>query len=96
MQLTQLPRRCDACAAEELNMTSDEKYLTVQEASQFCRARGLPVAVGTLNRLRVQGGSARFVKFGGRRIAYSERALLEWLGGRLSGEVASTSEYRAA
>jgi hypothetical protein len=74
-------------------MNVNEKFLTVSEASQFCRDRGLPVAATTLNKLRCVGGGPRFVKFMGRKVAYSERALLEWLTGNLTPEHASTSEY---
>jgi hypothetical protein len=77
-------------------MTNTDRFLTVEAASKFCADRGFPYAVSTLNRWRCQGGGPRFFKNGPRKVAYSERALLEFLGSRLSSEVASTSEYRAA
>jgi hypothetical protein len=75
-------------------MSPTSRLFTVSEASRFCSERGLPVAVGTLNKMRCVGGGPRFSRFG-RKIAYSEQALLQWLSDRLTCEVASTSEFAA-
>jgi hypothetical protein len=76
-------------------MNVTDRFLTATDASRFCSERGLPVAATTLNKLRCVGGGPRFVRFGGRKVAYPEQALLAWLSGRLTPEVASTSEYAA-
>jgi hypothetical protein len=77
-------------------MTDTDTFLTIEEASKFCAERGFPYAVSTLNSWRCRGMGPRFVKNGPRRVGYSKKALLNWLGSRMSGEVASTSECRTA
>jgi hypothetical protein len=68
------------------------EFLTVIEASRYPKKFGMPpVPVGTLNKLRVVGGSAPFMRFG-RRIVYPRQAYEEWLRSRLSKQVQSTSE----
>jgi hypothetical protein len=71
-------------------MNSTVRFYDTAGASRFCGERGLPVASTTLNKLRCVGGGPRFFRFG-RKVAYSEPALLNWLSGRLGPEVASTS-----
>jgi hypothetical protein len=75
-------------------MNATDRFYDTTGASRFCGARGLHVAGTTLNKLRCVGGGPRFFRFG-RKVAYSEQSLLEWLSGRVSSEVASTSAFAA-
>jgi hypothetical protein len=71
-------------------------FLTVQEASLHPTKFGMPpIAVATLNKWRVIGGNTPpFMRFG-RRIVYPRMPYEEWLRGRLTSQVRSTSELAA-
>jgi hypothetical protein len=72
-------------------MTINE-FLTVVEAARYPEKFGMPaISIGLLNKLRVVGGSAPFMRFG-RRIVYPRKSYEEWLRSRLSKQVQSTSE----
>ena len=60
-------------------------YLSADDASKFLQGLGLPVAVGTLAKLRVAtvGGGPRFVRFG-RTPLYTPDALKSWAASKLS------------
>jgi hypothetical protein len=72
-------------------MTNTQPYLSTTGATHFFRERGFPVAPGTLAKYRCVGGGPHFVRFG-RKPFYAQQWLEEWLTGKLSREVASTSE----
>jgi hypothetical protein len=71
-----------------------ETLYSVNEASVWLTARGLPRSVASLNSGRTNGDGPRFVPIGKRRW-YRESALLEFLLSQVGNEVSSTSEMRA-
>jgi hypothetical protein len=72
-----------------------EKRLNTREASIFLSDLGYATAPASLNKLRCIGGGPAFEKFG-RRPLYSEKSLLEWVHGRTTGPLRSTSDVSIA
>ncbi len=72
-------------------MSNDEPFLTPEESSQFLGKLGLPVAVGTLAKMRCVGGGPVFQSFG-RFPRYRPSRLREYAASKLSGERRSTSD----
>jgi len=65
---------------------------TAKLASEYLTEKGLPIAEGTLGKLRVIGGGPRFRKWG-RQPLYDETDLDEWAEQRLGAPRRSTSEH---
>jgi hypothetical protein len=74
-------------------VTGLDKRLDTREASEFLTASGYTTAPATLNKLRCVGGGPAFEKFG-RRPLYSETSLLEWVQGRTTRPLRSTSDTK--
>jgi hypothetical protein len=68
------------------------QYLTPPAACDFLTTLGFPTTWRTLAKLRSVGGGPAFVKFSERKVAYSRKALEDWVASKFSGEVRSTSE----
>lgn len=65
------------------------QYLNTKQAAAYIKAKGLPCAPSTLNKLRCIGGGANFQIFG-RRVVYTEAALDAWIESRLSESKSNT------
>jgi hypothetical protein len=72
---------------------ADREFFTVEEAVEYARRLGIPVAKGYCNKLRSVGGGAPFVRFGTHRVLYPRKSFEAWLRGRLTKPVRSTSEW---
>jgi hypothetical protein len=72
------------------------QYLTPPAACDFLVSLGFPTTWRTLAKLRSVGGGPVFVKFSERKVAYSRKALEDWVATKFSGEVRSTSELPAS
>lgn len=72
-------------------IVSTARHLSRQEASQFLRERGYPVAVRTLAQLAYLGGGPRFISFG-RKPLYEPAELIAWAEARCTGPRRSTSD----
>ena len=68
-----------------------KEYLSRKEASEYLKARGLAVAVATLNKLACVGGGPIFQSFG-RLPRYRPEDLDTWAAARLSKPRRSTSD----
>jgi hypothetical protein len=66
-------------------------YLRRKEASEYCTARGLPVAPATLAKYATLGGGPEFRKFS-RFPLYEQVALDCWIESKLTGPRRSTSD----
>jgi hypothetical protein len=73
------------------DQASERIYYSTRGASKFLCGLGLPIAPTTLATRRCIGGGPRFQKFG-RKVVYTQKALEDWVAGKLSVEVASTSD----
>jgi hypothetical protein len=67
-----------------------EKYLTRREASEYLKAKGLPVAASTMGKFATTGGGPEY-QIWGRGAFYTESALDAWALGRLGKARTSTS-----
>jgi hypothetical protein len=72
-------------------MTEFDLRRDTRQAAAFLTDRGFKIAPATLSKLRCLGGGPEFQKFG-RRPLYSETSLLEWVQGRTTGSLRSTSD----
>jgi hypothetical protein len=66
-------------------------YLRRKAASEYCTARGLPVAPATLAKYATLGGGPEFRKFS-RFPVYEPAALDRWIESKLTGSRRSTSD----
>lgn len=69
---------------EEID-TTRRRLVKTEGASEYTT-----VAVSTLEKMRLYGGGPRFVKLGGRSVAYDLRDLDDWIDSQR--KVSSTSE----
>ena len=69
----------------------EEPYLSPPEAVAFLAELGLPIALGTLAKMRCVGGGPVFQSFG-RFPRYRPSRLREYAASKLSGERRSTSD----
>jgi hypothetical protein len=65
--------------------------LDTRQAAAFLTERGYKTSAATLNKRRCVGGGPEFELFG-RRPLYTEKALLEWVRGRTTPPLRSTSD----
>ena len=70
--------------------SDDDRPMDPRAASAHLEARGFPLAVATLSKLRTVGGGPNFLRYG-RRILYRPSALQAWLANR-TRELRNTSE----
>lgn len=77
--------------SDSTRIGSSPRRFTRMQASDFLTELGFKVAEATLAKYATVGGGPKFMKFG-RRVLYSEDALLVWANGKLSGPAGSTSE----
>ena len=70
---------------------SATEFLDRPAAAEYIKAKGLPIAPGTLRKYATVGGGPKFRHFG-RRVVYSPADLDAWIAGRLSNPITSTSE----
>ena len=68
----------------------NDRPMDAATASAHLAAKGFPLAVATLAKLRTVGGGPKFLRYG-RRILYRPSALEEWLASR-TRELRNTSE----
>lgn len=71
------------------------EFLSRKEASEYLKARGLPVSPATLNKYATIGGGPIHVKFG-RLARYKPSDLDAWAAARLSAPRRSTSDIGGA
>ncbi|TIQ40896.1 MAG: helix-turn-helix domain-containing protein [Mesorhizobium sp.] len=64
--------------------------LNPKQASRYLLEKGVPRSPVTLRNLRVKGGGPHFRKLGN-SVYYEPELLDEWINGRLTAPVASTS-----
>lgn len=74
-----------------INLPSEPRYLSRNEASKYLAALGLSVAIRTLAKLAVQGGGPSYVKWG-RSVRYPREALEAWVTNRIGPLRRSTNE----
>lgn len=75
-------------------MTQDYRFLDALEASALLTSMGTPRSPQTLRKLRCLGDGPTFAKFG-RQVVYREDWVREWVLGRMSAPMRSTSEPAA-
>lgn len=66
-------------------------FLSREEAAAYVRAKGLPCAKLTLQKMATVGGGPEYRKFG-KRVVYTGADLDAWIDARLSGPIRSSSQ----
>lgn len=67
-----------------------KQYLSREEASEYCKSRGLPVEKTTLQKYATVGGGPSYKRFGNRAV-YTPDELDAWLENKLTDPASNTS-----